>query len=109
MLIKKRLVMVLILTDSVLLALLEEWDYSEMPPCLIFSSLKHPGRQMNSIYPNYINRCISSTQLFLLTFVECLLVVVTRFNAHNSLVNKRSLYILFTGKILEVYRVIKYA
>lgn len=101
--------MVLILTDSVLLALLEEWDYSEMPPCLIFSSLKHPGRQMNSIYPNYINRCISSTQLFLLTFVECLLVVVTRFNAHNSLVNKRSLYILFTGKIFEVYRVIKYA
>lgn len=43
--------MVLVFTDNDVLALLGEWNYSGMPPCLFFPSLKCPGRQVNVYLP----------------------------------------------------------
>lgn len=43
--------MVLVFADNDVLALLGEWDYSRMSPCLFLPSLKCPGRQVNMYLP----------------------------------------------------------
>lgn len=103
MLLKKRLNKVLVFTHSDVLALLEESDYSGMPPCLFFPSLKCPGRKVDMYSPKLYKLLLFHEHICSSTFVECLFVVFIRNNAHNSLVNKRKyLLTLFTGKILEV-------
>ena len=89
MLLKKRSDMVLIFTDSDVLALLEEQNYPGMSLCLFLCSLKCLGRQVNMYLLKLYKLLLFHQQFFLLTFVEWLLVVVIRCNACESLVNKR--------------------